>query len=153
MTSSNSLASWITDRNLALVKAKIFFFLTFKNLPELYRFWIVHVICCVSKGGGLGFLYWNGWGTSPSERTAALASDLCVPAPSDVVNCQLGREGSGFCRTLAHLWQKLEGRQMEQWTTLENFLYSWLLSASPFRPACCGRPQTVYSSHCFFPRY
>lgn len=38
MTSSNSLASWITDRNLALVKAKIFFFLTFKNLPELYRF-------------------------------------------------------------------------------------------------------------------
>lgn len=143
--SSNSLASWITDKSLTLVKAKIFFFLTRENLPELSEFYIVRedVVCCMSKGDGLGFLYWNGWGTSPSEHTSAFVSDLCVPAPFDVVNCGLRREGSGFCRTSAHLWQELEGRQMKQWIHFGE-LASLLAAVScpvssqqaPFRPAC-----------------
>lgn len=85
--------------------------------------------CCISRGHGLGFLYWNGWGTSPSEHTSAFVSDLRIPAPFDVVNCGLGREGSGFCRTLAHLWEELEGKWSNEYT-LENLLHSWLLSAA-----------------------
>lgn len=86
--------------------------------------------------------------------------DLCVPAPFDMVNCGLGREESGFCRTSAHLWEELEGRQMEQWIhfgELASLLaaVSCLVSSqqAPFRPACYGRPQTVCSSHWSFPRY
>lgn len=69
----------------------------------------------MSKGDGLGFLYWSGWGASPSEHVSTFVSDLFVRAPFDVVSCGLGREESGSCRTSASLWQKLEGRQMEKW--------------------------------------
>ena len=54
-----------------------------------------------------------GWGFSiemakipPRMNIHQPLSDLCARAPSDVVNCGLGREGGGFCRTFAHLSQK-----------------------------------------------
>lgn len=91
----------------------------------------------MSKGDGLGVLYWNGWGTSPSEHTAAFVSGLCVPASFGVVDCRLERKGSGFCRTFAHLWQQLEGRQMEQWIPL---------CRTCFTLGCCQLPGVQLAS-------